>query len=127
MTRRDSLKLIGLSATSTVLPRLASADVPTFPGGTVIRTILKDYAPGDLAGGATLFHEHMSQQADFLPSMGRIRNAGDIRAGAFETVAPPPSPPAGTFYMRDEDLMTAEMSAARSEGIACIVDASDIQ
>src|SRR5580658_1824504 len=83
MTRRDSLKLIGLGAASTVLPRLAGADVPAFPKGAVIRTILKDYAPEDLAGGATLFHEHMSQQPDFLPSMGRMRN-GEIRPGAFE-------------------------------------------
>jgi phosphotriesterase-related protein len=127
MTRRDSLKLIGLGAASTVLPRLAGADVPAFPKGAVIRTILKDYAPEDLAGGATLFHEHMSQQPDFLPSMGRMRN-GEIRPGAFEDASrSAPAPPPGKFYMQDEELMTGEMRAAKSEGIACIVDGSDVE
>jgi len=36
-----------------------SAQAPKFPQGAIIRTILKDYAPEELAGGATLFHEHM--------------------------------------------------------------------
>ncbi len=35
------------------------------PKGAIIRTILRDYAPEELAGGATLFHEH--RQLKFLP------------------------------------------------------------
>jgi hypothetical protein len=31
----------------------------------VIRTLFKDYAPEELAGGATLFHEHLSLGPDF--------------------------------------------------------------
>ena len=51
---------------------------PTFPKGAVIRTILKDYAPEELAGGATLFHEHMSLAPDFLPRW--IKFAAETRA-----------------------------------------------
>ena len=59
-------------------PRAAWAAEPTFPRGAVIRTLLKDYAPGELAGGATLFHEHMSFADDF---MGRwTRYAAETRA-----------------------------------------------
>ena len=46
-------------------PSHAFAQDPTFPKGAVIRTLLKDYAPEDLAGGATLFHEHMQLGPDF--------------------------------------------------------------
>ena len=55
-----------MGAVAAALPEVASA-APTFPKGAVIRTILSDYAPEDLAGGATLFHEHMSLVADFMP------------------------------------------------------------
>jgi len=56
---------MGVAAAS--LPEFASAaPAPTFPKGAVIRTILKDYAPDELAGGATLFHEHMSWHDDFM-------------------------------------------------------------
>jgi phosphotriesterase-related protein len=126
ITRRDSLKLMGLGAATAALPGLASADAPTFPKGAIIRTVLKDYAPEDLAGGATLFHEHMSQGADFMTRWGqfsreaRMKN-GDIPANAPPPPAPPPPPP-GPFYAQDVDLMSAEMKAAKDEGIACIVD-----
>jgi len=42
-----------------------SAQQPAFPRGAIIRTLLKDYAPEELAGGATLFHEHMQLATDF--------------------------------------------------------------
>jgi hypothetical protein len=48
------------------LPYAARAQ-PSFVEGAVIRTILRDYAPGELGGGATLFHEHMS----FAPRLSR--------------------------------------------------------
>ena len=69
------------------------------------RTILKDYAPEDLAGGATLFHEHMSFATDFMTRWGgyaaetRAANARR-RAGAARPRrrrarggAPPPAAP----------------------------------
>src|SRR5205085_812646 len=65
-TRRKMLGTLGLGALASALPEFASAATPTFPKGAVIRTILKDYAPDELAGGATLFHEHLSFASDFM-------------------------------------------------------------
>jgi phosphotriesterase-related protein len=95
-----------------------SAAPPVFPKGSIIRTILKDYPPEDLAVGATLFHEHMSLAADFMPRWitEYARSLG--RPG----MAPTPAQPADTFFMQDVDMMTGEMKQAKEEGIACIVD-----
>ena len=57
--------MLGVSAAAAAVPRSVFAQGPTFPKGAIIRTILKDYAPEDLAGGATLFHEHMQLAPDF--------------------------------------------------------------
>ena len=65
-TRREALGMLGLGAVAAALPEFAAAATPTFPKGAVIRTILKDYAPEELSGGATLFHEHMSFASDFM-------------------------------------------------------------
>jgi hypothetical protein len=67
MSRRAALELLGMTAAAAALPRPAFAQPPAaaFPNGAIIRTLLKDYAPGELAGGATLFHEHMSLGPDF--------------------------------------------------------------
>src|SRR5258707_6594044 len=64
-TRREALSMLGMGAAAAALPRGASA-APSFPEGAVIRTVLKDYPPDELRGGATLFHEHMSLAPDFL-------------------------------------------------------------
>ena len=64
-TRREALSMLGMGAAAAALPRVTSA-APSFPEGAVIRTILKDYPPEELGGGATLFHEHMSLAPDFL-------------------------------------------------------------
>jgi phosphotriesterase-related protein len=126
ITRRDSLKMLGLGAATAALPSLASADAPTFPKGAVIRTVLKDYAPEDLAGGATLFHEHMSQAVDFMPRWGQFSRDSRIRNGEIPANAPPPPqappPPPGPFFAQDVELMSAEMKAAKEEGLSCIVD-----
>jgi phosphotriesterase-related protein len=58
--------MLGMGAVAAALPEFVSAAAPTFPKGAIIRTILKDYAPEELAGGATLFHEHMSFASDFM-------------------------------------------------------------
>ncbi len=143
ITRREALELLGISAVAAALPRGAFAQAPTFPKGGVIRTILKDYAPEELAGGATLFHEHMSLAPDFMsrftaataatraangsPAGARAGGAGGAAgaapgAGGAGRVGGPP-PPSGPDPMRDADLMSEELRIAKREGIACIVDA----
>src|ERR1700676_3766187 len=131
-TRREALGILGMGAAGAALPDFASAAAPAFPRGAIIRTILKDYAPEDLAGGATLFHEHMSFAPDFLPRW--IRYATETAAAngqrgqaAGRGAPPPPAPappaaPAGPFFMQDLDLMSDEMAIAKREGISCIVD-----
>src|SRR6202035_3115527 len=64
-TRREALRMLGMGVAAAALPRGASAE-PSFPQGAVIRTILRDYQPAELGGGATLFHEHMSLAPDLL-------------------------------------------------------------
>jgi phosphotriesterase-related protein len=123
-TRREALELLGMSAAAAAVPRGAFAQAPTFPKGAVIRTILKDYAPEELAGGATLFHEHMSLAPDFMARFGAATAAtraanGLPPAGARAGGAPPPGPDP----MRDADLMSEELVAVKREGVVCIVDA----
>jgi predicted metal-dependent phosphotriesterase family hydrolase len=139
-TRREALGIVGMGIAATALPEFASAAPPTFPRGAVIRTILKDYAPDELGGGATLFHEHMSFADDFMTRWTgyaadtRRENAppGAAQPGAAAAAgrqgspaaAPPapPSTPSGKYFMQDLDFMIEEMRIAKSEGISCIVD-----
>jgi len=131
-TRRQVLGALGAGAVAAALPEFASAAAPVFPKGAVIRTILKDYAPDDLAGGATLFHEHMSFADDFMTRWGRYaaetRAANNPPAAGRGAAAPaagrgtPPPAPSGPFFMQDVDLMSEEMATARKEGISCVVD-----
>jgi predicted metal-dependent phosphotriesterase family hydrolase len=123
LTRRDTLRMLGAGIAASALPRVASAE-PSFPEGTVIRTVLKDYAPGELAGGATLFHEHMSFAPDFL---ARFRQyAAEAQAVNRPPNAPPPAtptaPPTDLSWMQNLDLLAEELAIAKSEGIACVVD-----
>jgi phosphotriesterase-related protein len=100
------------------------AQAPAFPKGAIIRTLLKDYAPEELAGGATLFHEHMQLAPDF-----NARFAAAAAAARAANGLPPlagrggPATPAGPDIMRDVDLMAAEVASTKSDGVACIVDA----
>lgn len=144
-TRREALGMLGMSAAAAALPNVASAQTVTFPKGAVIRTILKDYAPEELGGGATLFHEHMSLAPDFLTrwngyaaatraangppagaggggGAGRGRGAEPDGGGAGRAGGPPPAAPSGPYFMQDLELMSDELSIAKREGIACIVD-----
>jgi predicted metal-dependent phosphotriesterase family hydrolase len=124
-TRREALSMLGMGVAAAALPGVASAE-PSFPEGAVIRTILKDYPPAELGGGATLFHEHMSLGPDFLL---RFRQY----AAEAQTVNRPPNappsagqgvalPPPDLSFMQDLDLLTEELAIAKREGIACIVD-----
>ncbi len=73
LTRREALNLLGVGAGIGLVTalqetagqaagqaRFTSAQQLTFPGGAIIRTILKDVPPEALAAGATLFHEHLT-------------------------------------------------------------------
>jgi phosphotriesterase-related protein len=99
---------------------LAAAAVvgPAFPKSAVIRTVLKDYAPDELGGGAVLFHEHLSLAPDFLSRFG------SYSAGTAATNGTPyrANPPVELSFMQDLDLMAAELTAAKREGVGCIVD-----
>lgn len=142
VNRREALELLVMSAAAAALPGWASAQTPTFAKGAVIRTILKDYAPEELAGGATLFHEHMSLAPDFMTRFGeatavtRAANGSPAGAraggagrgggpaaggGAAGRAGGAPSPLPDP--MRDPDLMSEELGLAKREGVACIVDA----
>src|SRR5215470_354632 len=125
-TRREVLALLSGGFAAAALPGGASAE-PSFPEGAVIRTILKDYPPEELSGGATLFHEHMSLAPDFLVRFRQY--AAEAQAVNRPPNAPQPVgqgaavPPPDLSFMRDLDLMTEELAIAKREGIACIVDA----
>ncbi|MEE2637377.1 MAG: hypothetical protein VYE68_09120 [Acidobacteriota bacterium] len=71
-TRREALSLIGsatgaglVAGTGAVPLRaqqtFASVSPPNLPAGAIIRTLQGDLAPGELANGATLFHEHVGR------------------------------------------------------------------
>src|SRR5438093_11548558 len=87
-TRRDVLGMLGIGVAAAALPEWASA-APTFPKGAIIRTILKDYAPEELAGGATLFHEHMQLAPDFSTKFAAATAAARAANGL------PPAPARG--------------------------------
>jgi phosphotriesterase-related protein len=102
---------------------LRGADAVAFPKGAIIRTVLKDLPPEALAGGATLFHEHLSFASDFMPRWIQYSRASNPQA-AGRAPAAASTPPAAPqpFFMDDLDLMVEEMKAAAQEGVACIAD-----
>src|SRR5215475_6961953 len=116
ITRREVLELLGAGAAAAALPSAAFAQAPTFPKGAIIRTLLKDYAPEELAGGATLFHEHMQLAPDFMPrflaATAAVRAANGLPAaparggGAGGAARAGGGPPPGPDIMRDVDLMS---------------------
>lgn len=130
LTRRQFFQVLGTSAAAATLPQSVYAQSPAFPKGAIIRTILKDYAPEELAGGATLFHEHMQLAPDFnarfaaATAAARAANGlppaparGGGGRGGGTAASPPPD------IMHNVDLMSAEVAKVKQEGVACIVDA----
>jgi len=142
LTRRQALELLGLGAAVAAFPMRVSAQQPAFPAGAIIRTLLKDYAPAELAGGATLFHEHMQLATDFnarfAAASAAVRAAnggpapaargggaprgGDTGGGGGGGAARGRGTPAPDI-MHNVDLMSAEVTTAKNAGVACIVDA----
>jgi phosphotriesterase-related protein len=91
---------------------------PTFPKGAVIRAVLKDYAPDDFAGGAVLFHEHMSLALDFLSRFDSYsREAAATNGTAYTAIGPN-----DLSFMQNINVMVDELTAAKREGVGCIVD-----
>ena len=91
VTRRQALEVLGAGAAAAAVPSGLFAQKPAFPNGAIIRTILKDYAPDELAGGATLFHEHMQLAPDFGARFG----AASAAARAANGLPPIPARPGG--------------------------------
>ena len=122
LTRRELLALLGAGGAAAAVA--CARDEPAAPAETagpaetgapatssasaapIIRTILRDLAPGDLGEGAVLFHEHVSLNNQFWLDMNLERLID----------------PAQPYFMEDMDFMVAEMQAAAEDGIACIVD-----
>jgi len=128
-TRRQALEVLGIGAAAAALPTSAFAQDVAFPKGAIIRTLLKDYAPEELAGGATLFHEHMQLGPDFnakfAAASAAVRAANGLppappRGGGAPKGGPPPTPPPD--IMHNVDLMSDEVAKVKSAGVACIVD-----
>src|SRR5579872_1093445 len=121
LTRRQALEVLGIGAAAASIPSGAFAQDVAFPKGAIIRTLLKDYAPEELAGGATLFHEHMQLAPDFMVRFQAATAA--VRAANGLPPAPArgggagrgPAAPAGPDIMRDSDLMAAEVKKAASD------------
>ncbi len=89
LTRRQALEALGIAAAAAALPKGLFAQTPSFPKGAIIRTILKDYAPEELGGGATLFHEHMQLAPDFNAKFAAATAAARAANGL------PPAPARG--------------------------------
>src|SRR5579872_4831439 len=101
LTRREAIGALALGAISTGAPK------------PIIRTILKDLPPEALAGGATLFHEHMSFADNFMTRWGQYaretaaaRNPQAASKQGGRGAVQPAAPPPGTkYFMQDLDLM----------------------
>ncbi len=126
LTRREALSILGFGAAAAAFPDAArGANSPQLPKGAIIRTILKDVPPESLAGGSTLFHEHLSLAEDFMPRWMQYARATNPQSGrGGRAAAPPPAnpQPPEPFFMKDLELMTSEMRAAAQDGVSCIVD-----
>lgn len=127
MNRRQAARLVGSGLAAAVAARWCewplsaqapgwlitkSARTASFPQGAVIRTVLKDVPPSALAGGATMFHEHL------------------IGVGSYSTPPPasacpmPCAPPVGPPELQGVDLLVDELKATAADGVTCIVNST---
>ena len=91
-----------------------AAQASAFPEGAIIRTILRDMDPADLAHGSVLFHEHMSLGLAFWDQM--LPGIPDAQRETF--IGPAGEP----YFMQDTGMMVAELRAALNEGVSALVD-----
>ncbi len=84
-----------------------------FPEGSVIRTIVKDFAPDQLPAGSVQIHEHVTgvfaptpppTQPDLVPGVAAPANEAEYLA-----------------------LMIDELKMAKADGLGCLVDAASNQ
>lgn len=127
ITRREALGLLGAGAAAAAFPRVLSAQSPSFPKGAIIRTLFRDYRPEELAGGATLFHEHLQMYPDFNARFIAAANATRV-ANGLPPLPPgrgggPPAPPPDQDPMHNVGLMVEELRQTMRDGVACLVDA----
>jgi phosphotriesterase-related protein len=128
LSRRQAIRLLGAGAAGGVGALLhqpfAFAQGPTwvsarrgaavkFSSGAIIRTVLKDVKPDELAGGGTMFHEHVAFNYYSPPP------APPQSAGGSPSARPAPPPLSSQL-----DLMAEEMRQAAFDGLAGIVDAN---
>ena len=106
VTRRQAIELIAMTAAA-ALPSVTAAQQrgPEFPKGAVIRALLKDYAPEDLAGGATLFHEHMTPRKNGPPASTVARRSG-VRVRMPAAISPKPARRSGMSASREVGMKT---------------------
>src|SRR5262245_20767596 len=97
ITRREAIAILGATAVAGI-PRTSQAQSP------IIRTLLKDIAPGSV-NGAILFHEHLS-----------------IRYPLTKALAEKQGRPVPASFIYDGDLMMEERQLAGQGGVGVIVD-----
>ncbi len=122
-TRREALSLLGAGAAAAFSPgTIFGAQDPQFPAGAVIRTVLDDLPPSALAGGTTLFHEHLTHGLDWNARMA----ARPSRAGAPRRPPrrdPITGCPSGVWDgCANLDFLVEELNRAKQDGVVCIVD-----
>lgn len=101
MTRRAAIGWLGIGAAAGIVNRYGNVIAaqtparPVFRKGAIIRTLLRDMPPEELASGPSLFHEHLSMRYP----LG-----------------------AATHFTDDVAMMIEEAKLAKADGIAAIVD-----
>jgi predicted metal-dependent phosphotriesterase family hydrolase len=132
-TRRSLLEMSGIAAAAAALPVTSPAQSSAYPRGAIIRTLLRDYIPDELAGGTTLFHEHLTLAPDFMDKFRAASAAVRERNEALGpgAVPPPPRPAANATNQGgpppaprpDIETMVADLERTNAAGVGCIVDA----
>ena len=96
----------------------ASGSGVTFPEGAIIRTVLRDVDPEELAGGATLFHDggtkDLGQNFDRLVELARRVNLHIVMAGGLWTQ--PRYPPEIAGWTEEEVAADFMRTPRRSAG-----------
>ena len=121
-TRREVLGLLGAGAAAALAARpvLGSQEAR----GAVIRTVREDVPPSALAGGTTLFHEHLSHSPDWNQRMA-ARPSQAARPPFVPRRDPITGCPSDVWAGCDNlDFMVEELVRSKRDGVVCIVDGS---